>query len=237
MYIRMSQYCDKVVVLKSVSKAVEAFDAQGNPLKGVRRSTTEQVATFNLVEPIRHPDISAEEALEFESWRELQLKRIQKAYIEHAAAGKLGGYPLLKTRSDMGDELAKVGEFSGIISTMIEVQPGMIKNAINGKRQADDQQPQAGMTLNERVASEAICERIKQISEDIMRYMSLTNRKGADIYTIQQTLDMRAAWNALGCTLDSRGIGYPKVTGNIYGRNAAEEGVEIFSEIKKNTLG
>jgi len=237
MYIRMSQYCDKVVVMKSVSIAVEAFDAQGNPLKGVRRNTTQQVATFNLVEPIAHPEISAEEALEFESWREFQLKRIQKAYIEHAAAGKLGGYPLLKTRSDMGDELAKVGEFSGIISTMIEVQPGMIRNVINGKKQADDQQHPQGMPLDERVASEAICERIKEISEDILRYMSLTNRKGTDIYTIQQTLDMRAAWTALGCTLDSRGIGYPKVTGVIEGRNAAEEGLEIFSEIKKNTLG
>lgn len=236
MYIRMSQYCDKVVVLKSVSESVEAFDAHGNPLKGLRRNTTQQVATFNLVEPIVHPDITADESLEFELWRDVQLKRIQKAYIEHAAAGKLGGYPLLKTKSDMGDELAKVGEFSGIISTMIEVQPGMIKNVMNGKKQADDQHPQ-GMSLDERVASEAICERIKEISEDILRYMSLTNRKGTEIYTIQQTLDMRAAWNALGCTLDSRGIGYQKVTGIIDGRNAAEEGVEIFSEIKKNTLG
>jgi len=237
MYIRMSQYCDKVVVLRSVSHAVEAFDANGNPLKGVRRSTTEQIASFNLVEPIVHPEISDEKALEFEEWREFQLKRIQKAYIEHAAAGKLGGYPLLKTKSGMGDELARVGEFSGLISTMIEVQPGMIKNIINGKKQADDQQLQAGKTLNERVVSESICERIKEISEDILRYTSLTNRKGTDIYTIQQTLDMRAAWTALGCTLDSRGIGYPKVTGNIDGRNAAEEGLEIFNDIKKNTLG
>lgn len=237
MYMRMSQYCDKVVILKSVSESVEAFDANQNPIKGLRRNTTVQVASFNLVEPIRHPDISAEEALEFESWREFQLKRIQKAYIEHAAAGKLGGYPLLKTRSGMGDELARVGEFSGLISTMIEVQPGMIKNVMNGKKQADDQQHQQGMPLDERVASEAICERIKDISEDIMRYMSITNRKGTEIFTIQQTLDMRAAWTALGCTLDSRGIGYPKVTGVIEGRNAAEEGLEIFSEIKKNTLG
>lgn len=236
MYIRMSQYCDKVVILKSVSESVEAFDAHQNPIKGLRRNRTVQVASFNLVEPIAHPDISAEEALEFESWRELQLKRIQKAYIEHAAAGKLGGCPLLKTRSGMGDELAKVGEFSGIISTMIEVQPGMIKNVMNGKKQAGDQNSQS-ISLDERVASEAICERIKEISEDIMRYMSITNRKGTEIYTIQQTLDMRAAWNALGCTLDSRGIGYQKVTGVIDGRNAAEEGAEIFSEIKKNTLG
>ncbi|HEP8278981.1 TPA: hypothetical protein VDT73_006329, partial [Pseudomonas aeruginosa] len=218
------------------SESVEAFDSHGNPLKGLRRNTTQQVATFNLVEPIVHPDITADESLEFESWRDVQLKRIQKAYIEHAAAGKLGGYPLLKTKSGMGDELAKVGEFSGIISTMIEVQPSMIKNVMNGKKQADDQHQQ-GMSLDERVASEAICERIKEISEDIMRYMSITNRKGTEIYTIQQTLDMRAAWNALGCTLDSRGIGYQKVTGVIDGRNAAEEGAEIFSEIKKKTLG
>lgn len=237
MYIRMSQYCDKVVILKSVSESVEAFDANQNPIKGLRRNTTVQVASFNLVEPIRHPDISAEEALEFESWRELQLKRIQKAYIEHAAAGKLGGYPLLKTRSGMGDELAKVGEFSGIISTMIEVQPGMIKNIINGKKPTDDQQQPRGMSLDERVASEAICERIKEISEDIMRYMSITNRKGTEIFTIQQTLDMRAAWTALGCTLDSRGIGYPKVTGPVEGRNASDEGLEIFKAIKKHVMG
>lgn len=234
MYIRMSQYCDKVVILKSVSESVQAFDANQKPIKGLRRSTTVQIASFNLVEPIVHPEIPDGKASDFEKWREFQLTRIQKAYIEHAAAGKLGGYPLLKTRSDMGDELARVGEFSGLISTMIEVQPGMIKNVINGKKQAEDRQI---MALDERVSSQAICERMREISEDILRYISITGRKGTDIYTIQQTLDMRAAWSAMGCTLDRRGIGYRKITGMIEGRNAADEGEEIFSEIKKNTIG
>ncbi len=51
MYIRMSQNCDRVVVLKSVSLAIAAFDANGDPLKGVRKSTTVQIASFDLLSP------------------------------------------------------------------------------------------------------------------------------------------------------------------------------------------
>lgn len=239
MYIRMSQYCDKVVVLKSVSASVEAFDAEGKPLRGVRKSTTVQVASFTLGEPIQHPEIPKEKAEEFEYWRTRQLRLIEKAYIEHAASGKLGGYPLLKTRSDMGDPLAKVGEFSGIISTLIEVQPGMIKNVMNGKQTAPKPQieGEGSGTLADRASSEAISARITEICEDLLRYMSLTNQKGTDLYSIQQALDMRAAWTALGCALDSRGIGYKKITGDIDGRNAALEGADIFNEMKKSVLG
>lgn len=239
MYIRMTQYCDKVVVLKSVSASVEAFDAEGKPLRGVRKSTTVQVASFTLGEPIQHPEIPQEKAEEFENWRTRQLRLIEKAYIEHAASGKLGGYPLLKTRSDMGDPLAKVGEFSGIISTLIEVQPGMIKNVMNGKHTAPKPQieGEGSGTLAERASSEAISTRFKEICEDLLRLMHLTNKKGTEIFTMQQTLDMRSAWNAAGCALDSRGIGYKKITGNIEGRNAALEGADIFDEMKKSVFG
>lgn len=234
MYIRMSQYCDKVVVLKSVSLSVEAFDAEGNQIKGLRKNTTVQVASFDLHEPIYHPEIPSEKATEFQAWRETQKLRIEKAFIENAAAGKLGGVPLLKTKSGMGHPDYKVGEFSGLISTLIAVQPGMIKNVMNGRKSAVELQQDSSASLAERVSPEAICARMRGVVEDIMRYMNLTNRKGTDIFSLSETLDMRAAWTALGCTLDSRGIGYQKVKGNIDGRNAAEEGVEIFNEIKRH---
>lgn len=236
MYIRMSQYCDKVVVLRSVSLAVEAYDIDGNPLKGVRRNTTEQVATFNLEEPISHPEISDDDALVLQAWRETQKLRIEKAFIDNAAAGKLGGVPLLKTKVSMGNPEYKVGEFSGIITTLISVQPGMIRNVMNGRRSAVELQQEGAATLADKVSSEAICARIKEIAEDIMRYMSLTNRKGTDIFTIQQTLDMRAAHSALGCVLDSRGIGH-QIRGAVDGRVASKEGFEIFDEIKKHLCG
>lgn len=234
MYIRMSQYCDKVVILKSVSLSVEAFDADGNHIKGLRKNTTVQVASFDLDEPINHPEIPGDKATEFQAWRETQKLRIEKAFIENAAAGKLGGVPLLKTKSGMGHPDYKVGEFSGLISTLIAVQPGMIKNVMNGRKSAVELQQDGSASLADKVASEAICARMKEIAEDLMRFMSLTNRKGTEIFSLAETLDMRAAWTALGCTLDSRGIGYQKVTGSIDGRNAAEEGVEIFNEIKKH---
>lgn len=232
MYIRMSQYCDKVIILRSVSKAIEAFDASGQPINGARKSTTEQIATFSLDEPIRHTDIDEEKALEFESWRDVQLRRIQKAYIENAAAGKLGGLPLLKSKSGMGNELAKVGEFSGIISTMIEVQPGMIKNAINGQRPESNKIAADARSLADETSPETISALLLEISEKIMRRIHLSGHKGTDIYSQAETLDMRAAYTALGCALDKRGIGY-KVQGPIAGRNAAEEGLELFNEIKK----
>lgn len=60
----MSKYCDRLVVLKSVSESVQAFDVNQKPIKGLRRSTTVQIASFNLVEPISHPEISDEQARE-----------------------------------------------------------------------------------------------------------------------------------------------------------------------------
>lgn len=227
----MSQYCDKIVILRSVSKSVEAFDASGQALKGVRKSTTEQIASFNLIEPIRHADIDEEKALEFEAWRDVQLRRIQRAYVEHAAAGKLGGFPLLKTKSSMGDSLARVGEFSGIISSMIEVQPGMIKNAINGQRIESRTTPES-RSLADETAPEAISVLLLEVCEKIMRRIHLSGRKGTELYPQAETLDMRAAHSALGCALDSRGIGH-NVKATVAGRNSAKEGLGLFSEIKK----
>lgn len=235
MYIRMSQCCDRVVVLKSVSLSVEAFDADGNPLKGLRKNTTVQVASFDLDEPINHPEIPSDKATEFQAWRETQKLRIEKAFIENAAAGKLGGVPLLKTKSGMGNPDYKVGEFSGLISTLIAVQPGMIKNVMNGRKAAVELQQDSSASLADRVSPEAIGTRMRDIAEDLMRYMNLTNRKGTEIFSVTETLNMRVAWCALGCVLDKRGIGY-KMSGNVSGRNAAEEGVQIFNEIKKHVL-
>lgn len=231
MYVRMSQYCDKVIILRSVSRAVEAFDANGQPLKGVRKSTTEQVASFGLSEPIRHSEINAEKASEFEAWRDVQLRRIQRAYVDNAAAGKLGGFPLLKTKASMGNEIAKVGEFSGLISSMIQVQPGMIKNAINGQR-LDSKPTAEGRTLAEETTPEAISALLLEACEKIMRRIHLSGRRGTDIYTHAEALDMRAAYCALGCAMDMRGIGY-KVEGPDTGRNASKEGVDLFKAIKK----
>ncbi|MDG9856965.1 hypothetical protein N5C93_23345 [Pseudomonas nitroreducens] len=231
MYIRMSQYCDKVVVMRSVSVAVEAFDAQGNPLKGVRRSTTEQIAVFNLVEPISHPEIPADEAARFEEWREFQLKRIQKAYIEHAAAGKLGGYPLLKTRSGMGDELARVGEFSGLISTMIEVQPTLIRNVMNGKPQ--EIKLRADATTADYGNPDFLIERFNELTEGVLRYQHLTGKRGDDLFLIDRLLDIRAAWTASGIFMEDEFAGQGKMKGDRNGRNAASEGRQLFSEMKK----
>ncbi|MFF7864478.1 hypothetical protein [Pseudomonas monteilii] len=233
MYVRMSQYCDKVVVLKSVSLSVEAFDADGNQIKGLRKNTTVQVASFGLDEPIYHPEIPGEKATEFQAWRETQKLRIEKAFIDNAAAGKLGGVPLLKAKSGMGHPDYKVGEFSGLISTLIAVQPGMIKSVMNGGKSAVELQQDSSASLADRVSPEAICGRMKEIAEDLMRFMNLTSRKGTEIFSVAETLNMRAAWSALGCALDKRGIGY-KMTGDIDGRNAAAEGAEIFSEIKRH---
>lgn len=230
MFIRMNQYCDKVVILKSVSTAFEAFDASGVPIKGLRKSTTVQIASFNLDEPISHPEIPTEKAKEFESWRAAQISRIHAAFVENAAAGRLGGFPLLKTKSDFGSKHHKVGEFSGVIDHVISVDT----EALKGLRVSDAPKSIAGETLADRASCEAVIERMHAIAEDILRFIAISGKKGTDLFTLQQNLDMRAAWYTLGCSLDSRGIGYKKITGEIEGRNAANEGLEIFNEIKKN---
>lgn len=231
MYIRMSQYCDRVIVMRSVSLAVEAFDAHGNPLKGVRRNTTQQVATFNLVEPIVHTEITADEAEGFEAWRDVQLRRIQRAYIEHAAAGKLGGYPLLKTKAGMGDELAKVGEFSGIISSMIEVQPTLIKNVMNGKPQ--EIKLRADATTADYGNPDFLIERFNELTEGVLRYQHLTGKRGDDLFLIDRLLDIRAAWTASGIFMEDEFAGQGKMKGDRNGRNAASEGRQLFAEMKK----
>lgn len=233
MYIRMSQNCDRVVVLKSVSIAVVAFDADQKPLKGVRKSTTEQVTTFDLFEPISHPEIPVEKAAEFESWRALQISRIHKAFIDAAASGKLGGTPVLKTRTAFGDPLAKVGEFSGVIEPVIEVQTGLIKSAISGQKSFA--KPADGTTrpLAEEMTPESISQAMIELAEKITRFIHLSGKKGTDIYTLNQTLDIRAAFSALGCATDGRGIGYTVQGKDIEGRNAANEGSDLFKELKK----
>ncbi|MFV3314370.1 hypothetical protein [Pseudomonas sp. NY15374] len=230
----MSQYCDKVVVLKSVSVSVEAFDSSGQPLKGVRKNTTVQVASFGLDDPIRHPEISDDKVAQFEAWRETQKQRIEDAFIDSAVDGKLGGVPLLKTRTSMGNPAFKVGEFSGLISSVVALEPGVMKAVLVGGEGATEQQDTSSALLDDMVTKEAICSRIREITEGIMRYLHITNRKGIEIFPLADTLDMRAAWTALGCALDSRGIGHKKVTGDMDGRNAANEGLEIFNEIKKH---
>lgn len=233
MYIRMSQNCDRVIILKSVSLAVAAFDANGDPLKGVRKSTTIQIASFDLLEPIAHPEIPLEQAVEFESWRSTQVSRIHKAFIESAATGKLGGTPLLKTRSSQGDQSAKVGEFSGIIEPVVEVQAGLIKSAMSGQRSFARPADGATRTLAEEMTPEAISQSMIELAEKITRFIHLSGKKGTDIYTLSQSLDIRAAFSALGCATDGRGIGYTVQGKDIEGRNAANEGLDLFKELKK----
>ncbi|QZA96066.1 hypothetical protein K3369_20130 [Pseudomonas mandelii] len=232
MYIRMTQNCDRVVVLKSISSAVAAFDADGHPLKGFRKSSTEQIAAFDLQEPIIHPEIPAEKAIEFEVWRSSQISRIHKAFIDAAAGGKLGGTPILKTRSAFGDQSAKVGEFSGLIKPVIEVQAGLIKGAMSGQK-AQPNRAEGARTLAEEMAPDAISEAMIDLAEKIIRFIHLSNKKGTDLYTIGQTLDIRRAYSALGCATDKRGIGYTVAKKLIEGRNAATEGMDLFIELKK----
>lgn len=233
MYIRMSQNCDRVVVLKSVSTSVVAFDANQNPLKGVRKSTTEQIATFDLSESISHPEIPAEKAAKFETWRALQTSRIHKAFIEAAALGKLGGTPLLKTRSSQGDQAAKVGEFSGIIEPVVEVQAGLIKGAMTGLRS----EPVFPKGPIDGVDAQSIIHSILEISSRILRHQHRTGLKGDDLYTVNELLDIRAAWSALGASMEDDVTGQGKVGGDRNGRNAAKEGRVMFKELRKSITG
>ncbi|MCP1496232.1 hypothetical protein J2Y86_000939 [Pseudomonas migulae] len=233
MYIRMTQNCDRVVILKSVSTAVVAFDADQKPLKGVRKSTTEQVASFDLIEPISHPEIPVEKASEFESWRALQISRIHKAFIESAATGKLGGTPLLKTRSSQGDQSAKVGEFSGIIEPIIEVQAGLIKGAMTGQRS----EPAFPKGPIDGVDAQSIISSILEISSRILRHQHRTGLKGDDLYTVDELLDIRAAWSALGACMEDNVTGQGKIEGPRNGRIAANEGRAMFKDLRKSITG
>lgn len=233
MYIRMSQNCDRVVILKSVSLAVAAFDANGDPLKGVRKSTTIQIATFDLLEPIAHPEIPLEQAVEFESWRSTQISRIHKAFIEAAAAGKLGGTPLLKTRSSQGDQAAKVGEFSGIIEPIIEVQAGLVKGAITRQR-SEPAFPRGPVDGGD---AQSIISSILEISSRILRHQHRTGLKGDDLYSVNELLDIRAAWSALGACMEDDVTGQGKIEGPRNGRIAAKEGRAMFKDLRKSITG
>ncbi|MHC8400310.1 hypothetical protein ACYZTX_12730 [Pseudomonas sp. MDT1-17] len=230
MYIRMNQNCDRVVILKSVSTSVEAFDADHNLLKGVRRSTTVQIASFGLLEPIAHPDIPLEQAVEFESWRDLQISRIRKAFIDAAAVGKLGGSPVLKTRTIFGDSSAKVGEFSGVIEPVIQVQVGLIKAAMSGQR-VESVSPVGPI---DGVDAQSIIHSILEISSRILRHQYRTGYKGDNLYNVNELLDIRAAWSALGATMEDDITGQGKISGDRNGRNAATEGRAILKELRRS---
>ncbi|MDI3358133.1 MULTISPECIES: hypothetical protein [unclassified Pseudomonas] len=233
MYIRMTQNCDRVVVVKSVSIAVVAFDADQKPLKGVRKSSTEQIASFDLFETITHPEISAEQAAEFEFWRAKQISRIHKAFIEAAASGKLGGTPVLKTRSDFGDQSAKVGEFSGIIKPVIEVQTGLIKSAMSGQK-SDLAFPKGPI---DGVDAQSIISSILEISSRILRHQHRTGLKGDDLYSLDDLLNIRAAWCALGACMEDDVAGQGKIEGPRDGRTAAKEGRAMFKDLRKSITG
>ncbi|AWM92548.1 hypothetical protein DJ564_17885 [Pseudomonas sp. 31-12] len=233
MYIRMTQNCDRVVVLKSVSLAVAAFDANGDPLKGVRKSTTIQIASFDLLEPIAHAEIPLEQAVEFESWRFTQISRIHKAFIDAAAAGKLGGTPVLKTRTDFGDPQAKVGEFSGIIHPVVEVQTGLIKSAMSSQKRG----PAFPKGPVDGIDTQSLIQSILEISSRILRHQHRTGFKGDDLYTVDELLDIRAAWCALGASLEDDVTGQGKIEGPRNGRIAAREGRVMFKELRKSITG
>lgn len=245
MYIRMSQYCDRVCILKSISEAVKAFDADKNPIKGLRRSTTVQIAAFSHDEPIRHSDIPDARAVEFEDWRGRQLSRIEVAFIEHAAAGKLGGFPLLKTKAEMGNPDYRVGEFSGLIGTVIDVQPGMIKNIMNSKALVHADLPKS-MTLAEECSAENIIRAFTEMTEKFIRRIHLSGQKGCDLYTLEEMLDIRRAHFLFSKASDGNGTGYEKVTGNVkleLGdgtatiRNPSSEAEEMYKEMLKSIKG
>lgn len=228
----MSKYCNKVVVLKSVSVSVEAFDAEGKPLRGIRRGTTIQVASFEHSERILHQEISESKAQEFEAWRATQLVRIEKAFIENAAAGKLGGVPLLKTRNEIGNPKYKVGEFSGVITSLIDVQPGMIKNVMNGRVQ--EPRPVGSVSSTADFGdSKYLISRFLEITEGVIRYQNLTGKKGDDLFTLDRLLDIRAAWMSCGKLMENDFAGQGKVEGERNGRNAASEGRALFIDLKR----
>jgi len=233
MYIRMTQNCERVFVVKSVSSAVAAFDADGEPLKGVRKSTTIQIASFDLSEPIVHAEIPAEKAEEFEIWRSLQICRIHKAFIDAAAAGKLGGTPVLKTRTAFGDPQAKVGEFSGIIEPLVEVQTGLIKSAMSGQKSA----PVFPKGPIDGVDAQSIISSILEISSRILIHQHRTGKKGDDLYTVDELLDIRAAWSTLGACMEDDVTGQGKIEGLRNGRIAAKEGRVMFKKLRKNITG
>lgn len=229
----MTQNCDRVVILKSVSASVVAFDADRNPLKGVRKGTTVQIASFGLSEPIAHPEISDDKAAEFESWRSTQFSRIHKAFIDAAAAGKLGGTPVLKTRTAFGDPAAKVGEFSGVIEPVIEVQSGLIKGAMSGQRT----EPAFPRDPIDGVDPQSIIYSILEISTRILKHQNRIGKKGDDLYTVDELLDIRAAWSALGATMEDDITGQGKISGDRNGRNAATEGRAMLKGLRKSITG
>ncbi|MNU80705.1 hypothetical protein D3C71_703430 [compost metagenome] len=87
------------------------------------------------------------------------------------------------------------------------------------------------------VDAQSIIQSILEISSRILRHQHRTGRKGDDLYTVDELLDIRAAWCALGACMEDDVTGQGKIEGPRDGRVAAKEGRAMFKDLRKSITG
>lgn len=236
MYIRLSANCDKVIVLKSISKARTTFDANGNEIVSydkrgnvIKANTTVPVASFCHNEKIQHEEIDPVESAAFESWRKAQLGKIQAAMTLNATNGVLGGRPLAKLRANHGDPSAKVGEFSGIIEDAFAYGADSVKDAVNGvdtKKAVEEADDLMGMAAED--AHDFFCAELDKLSEKLIG-MILHDKKvsGKPRFNHTQVLEMFAKASVFRKGLDTRLAGF-KCEGNLAEKDVSKDDAHLI---------
>ena len=223
MYIKLTQNCDRCIVLKTVSSSIVAYDEKSNLIKGARKNSTVKIAEFSHEQKIEHCEIPPEDAERFKNWREEQIRRIHIALLGNASEGMHGGIPQAKTKSTMGKSEIKIGEFSGVILGGILINPG---THLTPELDLDREGLENVLIATNKVKSDLlnICKRI----------LYTIQTSGKKYCSAEDAREMLVAHSALGCALDSRGIGYViKKDDSAQIPSPADQGTTLFNKIKK----
>jgi hypothetical protein len=224
MYIKLTQNCDRCIILKSSSTSVTAYDSQHKPIKGIRKNFTTKIAEFCHDQKIEHPEISIEDSIRLTRWRDEQLAQISNAFLDNARGGKYGGIPKAKYHSSIGASCTKIGEFSGLIDGAITID--LTKYASEASETKTNKETYKFTTASE------VKLNLLSLCEDILKRIE---KDGKQFFSEEDARSMLIANSALTCALDSRGIGYI-IKGSPDHPSPATEGLNLYRSIRRKIL-
>ncbi|MBR9867124.1 MAG: hypothetical protein GYB18_08485 [Oceanospirillales bacterium] len=129
-YARLNADATEISITRSISYRKE-FEYPDGCVEPYWKTGTKKLGTIAVTEPVSSVEaLSKAEAAEIQTWLNIQLNEIHKAYARNAAKGVYGGKPVIKrSRQDDFDYRGhpdyipgrKTGEFIGVIDSAKEL--------------------------------------------------------------------------------------------------------------------